>query len=190
MIIRTSQVILRSLEPGDSQWLFDLYVSEEIGFRWDLEGQIPTYEEFIRSDGFLHAYILKFAIVDVQSDAPIGVALAGQVDERSNTIQYGTCLMPNVIGRGKGIVATTILCHYLFDWLCFRKIYSYSVDFNYFRFFKRLGLHMRVEACLKEQRYFQGRYWDVRIFSMLREEWECFSRGPASRLLADVQFSD
>lgn len=183
-------MLLRPLEPEDNQWLFSLYVGEETGFRWDLEGQIPTYEEFIRSDGFLGAYILKLAIVDLQRNAPIGVVLAGQVDERSNTIQIGTCLMPNFIGSGKGVMATIVLCEYLFTRLCFRKIYSYSVDFNYFNFFKRMGLHTRVEACLKEHRYFQGRYWDVRIFSVLREEWEHFAAGWASHILANVQYND
>jgi RimJ/RimL family protein N-acetyltransferase len=163
-----NSIKLRPIKDADLPWLFEMYTCESVAFRWLLEGELSTYKEFSQTP--LGGFFRAFALDD--SGGPIGLAVVGPADEKNGTASFGICLRPGEIGKGKGVRGTALLCHYLFRELKFRKVYTQTIDFNFTSHFRGLTKYMRLEGCLRGHHYFLGRYWDVHILSLFREDWE------------------
>ena len=86
--------------------------------------------------------------------------------------------------RGYGTEATALMVRYGFTTLNLNRIWLHVYEYNRRgrRAYEKVGF--RVEGTLRQHSYREGRYWDVNVMGLLREEWEKASRPAASRQAA------
>jgi RimJ/RimL family protein N-acetyltransferase len=75
------------------------------------------------------------------------------------------------IGRGAGVIGACLFMEWLFQTLPLRKMYHevFAYNENVIRMWRKVGL--TEEAVLKEDRYWNGAYWDLHVFALYREAW-------------------
>src|SRR5262249_5736243 len=82
-----------------------------------------------------------------------------------------TLLLEENVGHGGGVIATALFMDWLFQSLPLRKVYQEAYGYNagVLRMWRKIGLI--EEGVLKEDRYWNGAYWDLHIFALYREAW-------------------
>ena len=60
-----------------------------------------------------------------------------------------------------------------FNFLNMNKIWAeiYEIDIKKKRFFENAGF--KIDACLRKHYYYNGKYYNSYILSLLKEEWSC-----------------
>jgi len=74
--------------------------------------------------------------------------------------------------RGHGTEATALMARYGFETLNLNRIWLHVYEHNSRgrRAYEKVGY--RVEGTLRKHNYREGRYWDVIVMGLLREEWD------------------
>ena len=74
--------------------------------------------------------------------------------------------------RGYGTEATALMARYAFTTLNLNRIWLHVYEYNPRgrRAYEKVGF--RVEGTLRKHCFREGRYWDVIVMGLLREEWE------------------
>jgi RimJ/RimL family protein N-acetyltransferase len=173
------RVVLRPVYPEDYGYLYSLAVSPEIGFRWRYRGAVPAYDVFLRD---LWAGILvQFMVCDATTGEPVGFVVAHSADLKSGFAHVAVLMSPAGMGRGWGVEAGALFITYLFATWSFRKLYAESLAFTWGAVSSGVRRLFREEGCLEDHEFYQGRYWDLHIAAVYRNDWE---RGPIPRMLA------
>ena len=75
------------------------------------------------------------------------------------------------LGRGAGVIGAFLFMEWLFQTLPLRKMYHevFGYNENVIGMWRKVGL--TEEAVLKEDRYWNGAYWDLHVFALYREAW-------------------
>jgi hypothetical protein len=105
------------------------------------------------------------------------------IDRRNRHAELALWLAsPDLRGLGYGTDAIRALLPYAFEVTRMDKIHLGAYDFNEggLRCYERVGF--RYEGRLRQQIYYQGRYWDEWPMRILRSEWDLISRPPAEGL--------
>lgn len=169
------------LLPEHHRQLYALAVADQIGFRWRFRGAVPPFAVFEQT---LHQNVpVQLAIV--AKEAP--QRLAGLVSAYNMNFQDGTTFAGLVTDKGSGagaIEAFALFFRYLFRLWPLRKLYMELPEFNLPQFASavRVGL-LREEGRLRNDRYFDGAYWDQLILAMYPSDAEELERG--SGILGD-----
>ena len=74
--------------------------------------------------------------------------------------------------RGYGTDALLTLLRYGFETLNFNRISLCVMDFNPARSTSMKKSGLSREGTRREAHFYQGRYWDMHFYSILRREWE------------------
>jgi len=176
-------VTLRPLRTSDMPFFFELMHDERIGFRWRFRGQTPSFEAFTAS--MWQGVTAQFVIED-KKGAPLGLVVLYNVDHRHGIAYLATMVRPDLVGRGWPMEGLQLFCDYVFRVWALRKIYAEALEFNYAQFASWSERVFTVEGLLRDHEFYDGRYWDLYIFSTTREAWEGYRRRP----LAETQRSD
>jgi RimJ/RimL family protein N-acetyltransferase len=181
---------LRPLVDTDRSWLFDLSVGEATGFRWILEGAVPGYRDLSEEPNPFGDDLGYWIVWSADGERRLGLVQVGPVDAQNGVAQLGICMTPAHIGSGRGWSAFLLSCHVLFDRCELRKVFGYAPEFNETYSYRNLRRVATEEACLSGHHYFRGRYWDVKVYGILRSEWEeAVSRPSYQRFLRHIVFS-
>jgi len=89
----------------------------------------------------------------------------------------------NVWNSGLGIEALGLFINYLFDTFPLRKLYGEVPGFNLESFVSARGRIFREEGRQRDHEWMFGRYWDLVIVAVWRDDWEV-SGQPLVRRLA------
>jgi RimJ/RimL family protein N-acetyltransferase len=167
------RVYLRPVTDADYGFLFALSTDEATGFRWRFRGETPSPESF--SHSIWHNTIAQFVVCSNTTDEPVGHVVAFNADMRHRHAHIAMVVRPDRAGRSWALEGAQLFIDYLFANWEFRKIYAEVVDFNLAQFGSIADLPaFRLEGRLSEHEYFRGRYWDVVIIGLRRDDWEAF----------------
>jgi RimJ/RimL family protein N-acetyltransferase len=164
-------VSLRPVVDDDLPFLFRLFADPDRSHLWMRGRAVLDEAGFERAwEAWTSSSIAAKFIVE-SSQRP-----AGLVFDHDRTIDDGwtkvtTLLLQESVGRGAGVIATALFKQWLFESLPFRKIYHEVYGYNpaVIRIWRKLGF--REEAVLKEDRFWNGKYWDLHFFAVYREDW-------------------
>lgn len=111
--------------------------------------------------------------LDGDSEVPIGSIGFSGVNNKDHTATFGIVVGDkNYWNRGYGTEAARLMVDYGFGELNLHRINSTVFEFNE----RSRRMHLRVgfteEGRQREMIYRKGRYWDLVILGILREEWE------------------
>ncbi len=174
---QNDQVILRALK--DEDWEFHYYNRFDTPGRRlvNYEVELPPTENEARefSDNFKDfpdtSERLMFGIEDMKGNI-VGAINLNSIDERNGTFSIGLLIDRDHRGMGYGTAAMKILLDYAFYERRLNKYYGTVLDDNIVspKMLKKLGC---VEEGVRSQMvYTEGKYHDVLLFGMTREEYE------------------
>ncbi len=179
------RVRLRAIFPSDYDYLYALATSEEMGYRWRFRGTSPSPEAF--PQGLWHQVLVQFIIERIENGQRLGLVAAFDANERNGWCHIAMVLDPNVAGTGWALEAGSLFVNYLFMLFNFRKLYGEVPDFNYRDLMSGRNRFFREEGCLKDHEYHAGRYWDLHLVAVFREDWERDSLPLLRKLLKSGQ---
>lgn len=171
-ITRTLQLYLPLHQPREEEFIDSLYkdpASIALGIALRAPSQATTEEEAARQE---HA------------DRLIGVTGIHEFDIKNRSANFGIVIgEPHFWNKGYGTETTRLMRDLAFGTLNANRFWLHVYENNPGgqRAYERAGF--RVEGRLRQAHYIEGRYWDVLVMSILREEWEAAQareRGAAS----------
>ncbi len=167
-VLRGRWITLTPVNPSHHRALYELGFRDQNSFRWRYRGSMPSFTAFEQS---LYAGVLcQFAVCpndEVGKIVGLTVAYNGSPQDE---FCYLAAVADKAIGPGT-VEAVALFVRYLFRYWPFRKIYLESLEFNVSQYASavRLGL-FREEGRLREHHYFDGRYWDLVLYALYRED--------------------
>jgi diamine N-acetyltransferase len=164
-------ISLRAVVEGDLTFLFRLMAEPTRTHLW-LRGR-PVYDEA----GFQHAWsawtggMIGAKFLVESAGRPVGLVFDYDRTHEDGWTKATTLLQEESVGHGGGVIATALFMDWLFRSLPFRKVYHEVFAYNdaVVRMWRKLGLV--EEGVLKEDRFWDGAYWDLHIFALYREAW-------------------
>jgi RimJ/RimL family protein N-acetyltransferase len=155
-------VQLVPVRPGNIPFLYNLAMDKQNNFRWKYHGAIVSMQEFERQ--LWSGILSQFVVVTTKNEKPIGHVVAYAADLHLGHVFLGGVFVPEVHGKGLSHEAFRIFMQYLQRNFRLRKCYFEFPSYNAAQYpgsFRDLT----EEACLKDHLYYDGRYWDMLIFS-------------------------
>ncbi len=167
------RVYLRPLELSDAPTITPWFNDAEVT-RFLLRHRpmsVGAEEEFLRRVAANDTDV-TVGIVVRETDQLIGTT--GLHPEcRNRSARFGIVLGDKASwDQGYGTEATRLTVRYGFDTLNLNRIWLHVYEYNPRgqRVYEKVGF--RVEGRLRQENYYDGRYWDVFAMGLLRTEWE------------------
>lgn len=191
MPLMGKRVLLRALESRDLDLIWEAYRDFELELITSGDAP-PVSDHQVRAfwlDRIDHpAANMRYFVIEPQAGHPGAGHFAGMcnlhdIDMRNRHAELALWLAsPELRGHGYGTDAIRVLLAYAFEVVRLDKVYLGAYDFNEagLRCYERIGF--RYEGCLKQQIFYQGRYWDEWPMRILRCEWEHISQPPVDGL--------
>lgn len=167
--LRGRRVLLRAVLPADFEFLYRLNLESDIAVRWRHRGATPSPEQFIAT--LWQGVVAQYIIEELATSQPIGQVYLHRVDTGNATGYAAVAVLGSFARRGFALEAGGLFLDHVFKVWNLRKIYAESLDFNYSNFATGAGRYFREEGRLGEHEYHDGRYWDLVILALYREEW-------------------
>lgn len=166
----TARVRLRPLTARDYSFLYHLALSEETAYRWRYRGATPSPDDFQQQ---LWRNVLAQFIVEAAGSKwqPVGHVAAFDPSHRDRWVHLAAVGVPSVVGTGAMAEAACLLVDYLFTHWAFEKIYLSVVEYNLAQFDSGLGCVLREEGRLRRHCFFGGRFWDMVLCAVFRDDW-------------------
>lgn len=165
--LRGRRSYLTPVVPEMHRWLYELAISEAVGFRWRFRGTIPPFEVFVRE--LWNGVLTQFVSVSARDGSPQGLVVAYNQDFVQGFAYVGAVFSPSVTGTGVAIEAVGLFTEYLFGTWPFRKLYLEMPEFNYSQIASGAGSYFEVEGRLRNNDFYAGRYWDKLILAVYPE---------------------
>ncbi len=167
-------VYLRPFERSDAPRFVEMLNNREVT-RTLLQYRpitLASEERFIeRVEASEHDVTL--AVAERATDALVGATGLEGMDTRSRHATFGIFIgEPALWGRGYGTEATRLIVGYGFDSLNLHRIELEVYDDNPAgrHIYEKVGV--RLEGVRRQHTYHRGRYWDVAVMGILRDEWD------------------
>lgn len=175
-----------ALVPADSQYndfLYQMAVDEESGYRWRLAGSVPPREVFQRD--LWNGVLCQFVIVERQAGAPVGTVICYNADLHHGVGFVAGAVVTAVRESGLGVEGFDLFFNYLFRTYDLRKIYLEIPEYNV----AQMGIVGSSLFCeegrLRSHTYYDGRHWDRFVVALYRDDYLSQSvGGMRARLLA------
>jgi diamine N-acetyltransferase len=176
-MISGKRVRLRALEKNDLPaavtWLNDPEVTENLLTDTPLSMDMEEiwYRKMLESPVEEHVLAIEMKAQD--GWRLIGTTAFHHVDWKNRIGEYGIMIgEKNQWGKGFGYEATLLMLRYGFNTLNLNKVFLYAIETN------NRGLHVYEKAGfvhegrLRQDIHKNGRYLDVFVMSVLRNEWK------------------
>lgn len=163
------KVALRPIVPSDYDFLYQIATSPDVLVGWRHRGAAPPPEQYAQV--LWQGVLAQFLAVRKDDGKPIGAVSAYNADLRNQCVSLAVLIAPEFERRGWAMEAGFIFIDYLFKVWNFRKIYLESLEFNVRSFWSGVDKLFRVEGCLRDHEYHDGKYWHLYFLAIYREEW-------------------
>ena len=162
---------LREVVEDDLPFLFRLFADPTRCHLWKQGRKVYDEREFHEAWIGWSSDMMGAKFLVEQRGEPIGLVFEyGQSLEDAHT-KVTSLLEAGSVGSGRGAVATALLCEWLFACLPFRKIYMEVYGYNP----RVAGMLRKAGLCeegrLRENRFWNGEWWDLHIFALYRNAW-------------------
>ena len=153
--------------------LYDLMQGKDDQMLFSTKCTCNSYESFeLFLKTYFQGYYHEFFVIEAENE----FNLKGCLYSYEYHPQDGVCKICVVIGKkyrktGLGAQATIEFMDYLFKNYSLRKIYSPTFAYNLDSYKAQLDAGMQEEGRLKEYRYYDGKYHDLIILAITREEF-------------------
>ncbi len=173
MVIRGKKCLLRPVRVEDAVMLANLIDNMEN--RENLRAVFPTSEgQLVR---WIEGLYRKKVPRDIVFAIEVEGALIGMVSlhDINWTSRHGTLTIAiyrsDYRGRGIGTEATSLILNYAFDFLNLHRVKLEVYEYNKtaIHIYEKLGFVR--EGVWRSQRYLRGRYYDVVLMGILKDEW-------------------
>lgn len=115
---------------------------------------------------------VALVIVIKDGDRPIGVTGLHGIDPHNRLAEFGITIGDKACWRqGFGAETTKTIVDYAFGVLNLNRVALFVYEYNErgIRCYERVGF--RKEGVLRQEHFYNGRYWDTLVMSLLRSEW-------------------
>lgn len=150
--------------------MYELAVSEEVGFRWKYQGRVVGPEEF--STTLWNDVLTQMIAVRATDGAPVAWLAAYGPNMRDAHAKLAVAAWPAFHGRVSSWESIFLFTRYLFANWPFRKLYADVRAFNLDQFGSGVGRIFEVEGVLTEHVFHAGRYWDQYLLAVTRARFE------------------
>jgi UDP-4-amino-4,6-dideoxy-N-acetyl-beta-L-altrosamine N-acetyltransferase len=126
------------------------------------------YEKYVNDDRRL-----EFIIEIKENSRPIGTAGLNNIDYKNQKAELGIMIgEQDEQGKGYGKEAISILVQYAFNELNLQRIYlkTFYDNERAIELYRKLGF--RQEGILRKEIFKNGKFKDVVVMAILREEWK------------------
>ena len=174
-----TKIYLRPLEREDAPlfipWVNDAEVTRTLEALYrpiNLQTEVEFIERLYKSE-----HDVVFGIAVRETDALIGVTGLHQMDFKNRRVVFGIFIgEKSAWGKGYGTEATALITGYAFATLNMNRVglEVYEDNERGIKAYERVGF--KREGILRQMMYREGRYWNVIIMSILREEWEALKQ--------------
>jgi len=169
-----AKVYLRPLEREDAPlfvpWVNDAEVTRTLAMFYrpiNLQAETDFVERIYKSE---HDVVLGIALKD--TDVLIGITGLHQMDFKNRHAVFGIFIgEKSEWGKGYGTEVTALVTDYAFATLNLNRVglQVYEDNERGIKAYESVGF--KQEGVLRQMMYREGRYWNVLIMSILREEW-------------------
>lgn len=163
-------VSLTPVDPASIDFLYQLAIDDQVGWRWRYTGAVPPRSAFEQS--LWNGVLTQFVVRQRRSGAPIGCVMAYNSDINHGFTYVAAALVAEAVGWGVGIEAVDLFCGHLFGTYRLRKIYFEVPEYNVQQFGSSLDWLLKQEGCLVDHSFYQGRLWDRYLFAMYRDDYD------------------
>lgn len=163
------RVALERLSRRHAAGLHALLSSAELADGWPLLGNDVPQQHLVTYLGNMSRS--QFAVVRRESGEVIGLVQAIAEDRRNGTLDVALVVGGHLWRAGWPLEAFFLFADYLFRGLGYRKLYFSVPATVRQRLGRRIGEFLTPECVLTEHVLFMGRYEDLSIFSMDRDQW-------------------
>ncbi|MCR4435057.1 MAG: UDP-4-amino-4,6-dideoxy-N-acetyl-beta-L-altrosamine N-acetyltransferase [Clostridiales bacterium] len=173
-MLETDRLILKLLDEEDEKSILawrnqkDIIDSLFCHKGITLKEHREWYEKYLRSGNRI-----EFIIIVKNSGRKIGTVGLSNIDYRNQKAEYGIFLGEKAErGKGYGKEASCALISYGFNELNLRRIYLkvFRDNRQAVKLYKNLGFN--EEGILRKDVYKNGKFKDVMIMSILKDEWK------------------
>lgn len=127
------------------------------------------FEEWFR--GELRRYYDRFYMIQDEQQNNIGFIFSYDYKPVDRHAHFSVYICPEYRKLGAGVEASIVFASMLFTEQNLRKLYSHVYEYNTESMLCHRQAGFAEEGCLREDRYYGGRYWDTYIFSIARESF-------------------
>ena len=174
MHFEVDSTVLRMLEPRDLPALYGYRNDPELatllgGYsRGYTAAELSSWLEFHRG----RKDEVLWCIADKASDRCLGHVGLYRIDHRVRSAEFAILLGDRGSwGKGLGTKLTAFAVQYGFDWLNLNRVELSALDLNprATAMYRKLGF--QDEGRLRQAQFKDGKYIDVLLMSVLRDEW-------------------
>ena len=175
------EVRLRTILPSDYQFLRELETNSCALVRFRQRGLSLSPESHLQS--LWRGVLCQFLVTSVLDGHPLGLVTSYGADFRNGRSYIAVIVRPEIQNRGPAMEAMRIFIDYLFAVFPLRKLMAEVIEFNWLQFSGGEGRVFATEGILKGHEFHAGRYWDVYLLAVYRDQWTQFlARPPLERV--------
>lgn len=150
--------------------LLNIATSPGLRGKWPLRGRTVHPLEF--GDLLYAGGSLGFAIVRIDNEDIVGLALASDLDLRSGTGTASIMLEENLWLAGWPFEAMLLIINFLFDFIGLRRLYFQVPDYNLPKLGRGIAGWAKPEGTLSSHRYVDGSYINIHLLSLDAGAWD------------------
>jgi acyl carrier protein len=166
--MQSGRVRLRPIAGEDYEYLFNLSWHPDVAWRWERE-PARSLEFFAQQVAVEPAH--HFIVEGRETGEPIGWTSAWKLEPNSGYAYIGMIMDPAYVATGLGAEASVLFVNWIFTNFSYRKLYSEALDYTVESFQSSVGRFFHEEGVLRAHEYYQGRYWDLHILALYRDDW-------------------
>lgn len=169
-------VRLRAYEKNEMKLVKELinrseikkYLSPGVPFPYTLEDEMKFYENISANND-----TYTFAIEVKETSEYIGGCGINAVDWKNSTATVGIFIgKDDYLSKGYGTDAMKVLVNFIFNEMNINKVKLevYSFNIRAIKCYEKIGF--KKEGCLRKEIFRSGKYHDILLYGMLRDELE------------------
>lgn len=168
------RVYLRALEPDDYKTSIEWRRDNEI---WGMVGSTKyfvseAYEKKWVEDTIFNSRDIKLAVCEVGSNKYIGNVYATDIDQTNRSCTTGVLIgNHDYWSQGYASEAYRLLLDYLFNERNINRVQAYVLENNVASIKMHQKVGYKIEGTLRQSVYKNGKYLDLVILSVLKDEY-------------------
>jgi ribosomal-protein-alanine N-acetyltransferase len=180
-ILETPRLFLRRIEPLDARAIYHLAQDAEITryVAWEPHKTLQDTKEYIRlfKEEYQKGTCFDFVIATKKRDEVLGLIGCVDINETNKSLEIGYWLGRQFWNDGYMTEALRALIDF-----CFRDLGMERLSAKHFeenaasgRVMQKAG--MTCEGTLRKAEFVKGRYWNIKVYSIVREDWTPLAEG-------------